>query len=132
MFSFFFFSLPTYIGCGMGGVRFQASAYTESHWKVSQELVTAFEMVLYGQPLDTGAYRTFIDEASFIDYLLIVVELGGNSEALQGSAHLHYTPDQRLGMGPVWDLVTHLLDPPPRAFWGILRGGVPKPEFPIF
>ncbi|KAK3269494.1 hypothetical protein CYMTET_22066 [Cymbomonas tetramitiformis] len=80
----------------------QAKDFTEGLWNVSEGILSGFEEALYGEPL-AGGVLGLIDEESFVDYLLLGVELVGSYDTLGRSAHVAYK-GHRLVMGPAWDL----------------------------
>lgn len=81
-----------------------AEALTPQQAAYIQTYVNTFEEVLFGiqyQDRDEG-FRAYIDEASFIDYILIN-ELSKNVDAYRLSTFLHKDRGQKLRAGPIWD-----------------------------
>jgi len=70
--------------------------------------INSFESVLYGMDwLDAEhGYRRLIDVGSFVDYLLVAVELTNNPDALVASVYLSKEADElggKMTIGPPWD-----------------------------
>lgn len=69
------------------------------------DYMAAFETALFSDNFTdpVSGYAPFIDEASFIDYMLFQ-ELIKNRDAFHSSVFLYKDREQPLHMGPVWDL----------------------------
>src|SRR5918992_6308949 len=65
--------------------------------QAARRALEAFEAALGGP-----AWRTHLDEASAVDYVLHA-ELFKNQDAFYSSTYLHQRADGKLALGPVWD-----------------------------